>query len=182
MQYKVLSKEDVADSFITIEELQDHLRLYDPHEEALIAVYRLAAIDFAERYMNRAIGLQEVSGFIGDYRNRIQLPYGDVESISAISCIKNESLISIPETDYRLNQVTNEVIISRDYSDCSEFVINFKAGYQIDKVPAAIKVGCMKLVSTWYENREDVSNGITAVAVPFNHRACFDLYRIPAGA
>ncbi|WP_429142527.1 head-tail connector protein [Aeromonas veronii] len=182
MQYKVLSKEDISETFIAMDELQDHLRLYDPHEEALIAVYRLAAIDFAERYMNRAIGLQEVSGFIGDYRSRVQLPYGDVDSVTAISCVDNEDLISIPETDYRLNPVTNEVMINSKYSKCSEFVINFKAGYQAENVPAAIKVGCMKLISTWYENREDVSNGTIAVTVPFNHRACFDLYRIPAGA
>ncbi len=182
MQYRILNKEDISETFIALEELQDHLRMYDPHEEALLSVYRLAAIDFAERYMNRAIGIQEVSGFIGDYRSRVQLPYGDVVGVTAISCILDEELISIPESDYRLNPVTSEVMINRKYSNCSELVVNFKVGYQTNLIPAAIKIGCMKLIATWYENREDVSNGTIAVTVPFNHLACFDLYRIPAGA
>ncbi|MGL4843933.1 MAG: head-tail connector protein [Aeromonas veronii] len=182
MQYKVLNKEDIAEDFIPMSEVMDFCRVYDPHEEELLNVFRVAAIDYASQYMNRALGIQDVSGFVGDYKARVTLPYGDIESITALSCIRNDELISIPETDYRLNQVTNEVIISPKYSNCSEFVINFKVGYHVAKIPAAIKIGCLKLIALWFEAREDVSFGTIAVTVPFNHRACFDLYRIPAGA
>ncbi|MGL4843821.1 MAG: head-tail connector protein [Aeromonas veronii] len=176
MQYKIISREDISEDFIPLTELQDHLRMYDPHEDELITTYRSAAIDFAERYMNRAIGIKSVLGSIDVLKNRHQLPFGDVVKLNSVKLLDGTVI------DATLHPVTNELLIEAGGQGKRDAIVSFDVGYQVEDIPKAIKIGCMKLISTWYEAREDVSFGVSVQQVPFNHRACFDLYRIPAGA
>lgn len=183
MHYKITQREDIAETFLPIAELQEHVRTLDPHDEELLASYRLAAISFAEAYMNRALGVHTVMCTFDNYRGRLYLPLGQVHEVTQVTAIdsNNETYI-LDSSDFRFNHVSSELIISGKHRSLKDFIVEYSVGYHADDIPAAIKVGCMKLVATFFENREDVANGISASEVPFNHRACFDLYRIQATA
>lgn len=151
--------------------IQEFLRLYDPQDEELLTVYRQAAIEFAERYMNRGIGVSSVVAF-SDGGKRIRLPFGDVKEIKSVETESGEPVA------YRHNPVTDEIILSID----APVLINFTVGWDTNEIPHPVKIGCLKVLATWYENREDISNGVSTQEIPFNHRAVFELYRLPAGA
>ncbi|EJG0782043.1 hypothetical protein C2F72_RS01345 [Vibrio parahaemolyticus] len=179
MHFKVINKSDVADQILPMEEIQDHLRLYDPHEEGLLGVYRLAAIDAAEQMTNRAIGIQTIQATFEEYRARTYLPYGAIRSVSNVTAIdRDNNIIQLSESDYRLNPVSSEISISNKHSGLRDFIVTYEVGYLVEEVPAALKVGMLKLIATWFENREDVSNGVSVAEIPFNHQYCFALYRI----
>ena len=182
MHFKVTNKPDIGEILLPMSELAEHLRLFDPNEEAMLEIYRSAAIDFAEQYMNRAIGVQTVQATIPHYKTSVYLPYGNVVKVIRLTAInKHDEIIELSTSDYSLNSISDELII-KNSTDLSNFVITYEVGYEPLAVPVAIKLGIMKLVSTWYENREDISNGVSVTQVPFNHQYCFNLYRIPTGA
>ncbi|WP_051867787.1 phage head-tail connector protein [Vibrio sp. ER1A] len=182
MHFKVINKPDIGEELLPMSEINDHLRIYDPHEEELLAVYRSAAIDFAEQYMNRALGKQTVQATFDKYRERTYLPFGDIQEITRITALNdNDDLIELPISDYRFNAVSNEVHLKHGNAKYKDFIITYVAGSEASETNNAIKVGIMKLIATWYESREDISHGVSVSQVPFNHQYCFNLYRIPAG-
>lgn len=174
MHYKITQREDIAEAFIPMTEIQEHTRSYDPHDEELLSVYRLAAISFAETYMNRVLGICKVKATIENYQSRVYLPLGDVQSVQSVSV----DGVDIP---YKVNMISNEVMLGVSNHRLKDFVFDYTVGYEVDQIPPVIKLGILKLIATWFESREDVSFGVAATEVPFNNRACFDLYRIPVG-
>ena len=178
MHFKVITKADIAEQLLPMEEINDHLRMYDPHEESLLEVYRLAAIDAAEQLTNRAIGIQTIQATFEEFRTRTYLPYGTITSISTVTAMDGDNIVQLPETEYRFNPVSSELIINGKHSRLKDFIVTYEVGYEVEQVPAAIKIGMLKLIATWFENREDISNGVSVAEIPFNHQYCFALYRL----
>lgn len=178
MHFKITDVIDTTEQWLSLDVIRDHLRVYDPHDDVLLSEYLSAAVDFAETYMNRAINSKTVQATFS-YQPRVYLPLGDVESIMSVSARKNNQTITIPSAHYHVNFVSSEMMIDAIYQDCSDFVVEYKVGYK--NIPSSVKLGILKLIATWYENREDVSNGVSVQAVPFNHLSCFNLHRIPVG-
>ncbi|EKD9324321.1 phage gp6-like head-tail connector protein [Vibrio vulnificus] len=178
MHFKVIQKHDIAEEFIPLSEIQEHCRIFDPHEDGLLEVYRLAAIDVAEQLTNRAIGVQSVQATFDSYKARTYLPFGTIRSIASVTAMSDNDIIQLPESDYRLNPVSNEIVINSKHSKLTEFIVSYEVGYEVSEIPHALKIGMLKLIATWFENREDVSNGVSVAEIPFNHQYCFNLYRI----
>lgn len=182
MHYKVTQRQEIAEQLIPMSEINDHLRLYDVQEEALLEVYRDAAISFAETYMNRALGEQTIIATLDCYRKSCYLPLGDVKEINIITALdEHQEPIHIEPTDYRFNPISNEVTFKSYCNKYSEFMISYVVGTEAQEIPKAIKLGILKLIATWFESREDVSIGVSVQEMPFSHKACFDLYRISPG-
>lgn len=178
MHFKVLTKDtSVVNELIPEDILNDHLRIYDPHEQSLIDSYKLAAINFAEQYMNRAIIPQTIKATFETYRKRLYLPFGNVRGITSVTAIKGDQLIDL--YDFRYNDVSNELVLGDQCKGFTDYVVMYEVGEDTNMVADSIKIGVMKLVATWFESREDVSFGVSVAKVPFNHLACFDLYRLP---
>ncbi|EHM6953366.1 hypothetical protein KGV31_002165 [Vibrio parahaemolyticus] len=179
MHFNVITKADIAEQLLPMEEINDHLRVYDPHEESLLEVYRLAAIDAAEQLTNRAIGIQTIQATFDTYRAKTYLPYGTIRSIALVTAFNEANeIVQLEESDYRFNPVSSELIIDSKHSKLKEFIVTYEVGYEVDQVPAALKVGMLKLIATWFEAREDLSFGVNVAEIPFNHQYCFSLYRI----
>ncbi|MGF1787099.1 head-tail connector protein [Photobacterium swingsii] len=180
MFYKVTQKDSIAEQLLPMSELNEHLRVDDVTQEEIISVYRDAAIDFAEQFMNRALGLQTIIATFEQWKPRAYLPLGNIQEIDVVTALDEQGdEVVLDERDYRFNAVSNMIIIDRHFDKHTEFMITYQVGNQVEDIPKAIKLGIMKLVSTWYENREDISNGVSVAEIPFNHKACFNLYRIP---
>lgn len=177
MHYQVINTADVVDEVLPMDEVMEYLRVYDALEEPLLNLYREAAIDYAQTYTNRIFGSATVLTTFPFYKESMYLPLGSVMTVSNIDARLGDEIITV--TDYRFNPVSSVLDLSPKYKNHTDFFVTFDTHY---KVPAAMKIGMLKLIATWYENREDVSNGVSVALVPMNHRHCFDLYRLaPTG-
>lgn len=181
MHYKVIQKTEIAEELIPMEEISAQLRMYDVHDEELLSNYREAAIDFAESYMNRALGMQSVIATFETYRNRCYLPLGKIVEITTVTALNQYGEeVLLNESDYRFNIVSNELMIKPYCDNYTEFMVGYEVGDIVTDIPKAIKLGILKLITTWYEYREDLSGG-NIQEIPFSHKSCFDLYRISPG-
>lgn len=182
MRFKTLDREDILDDLLPISAIQDHLRLYDSAEDTALEGYRAAAVNAAEMIMNRAVCLSTIQASFENWKSRVQLPFGDMNSITTISAFNGTENVEIETTLYRANKVTSELILDGTLSGYSDFIITMTVGYPTaNDVPKTIVQGMLQLIATWYENREDIANGISVTEIPYSHRYCFELYRIPAG-
>lgn len=177
MHYQVINQADVVDEVLPMEEVMEYLRVFDYQEEALLNVYREAAIDFAQTYTNRVFGSATVLTTFPFFKASTYLPVGSITAVSTITAYNCNKVVDV--LDYRFNPVSSTLGIADTYANCTDFFVTFTTDY---KVPAAVKIGMLKLIATWYENREDVSNGVSVAMIPMNHRHCFDLHRLhPTG-
>ncbi|EMU5562148.1 hypothetical protein WN238_001482 [Vibrio parahaemolyticus] len=181
MQYRVINKQDVSEQLLPMEDITFFVRALDPEHEQTLEILRYAAIDACERMTNRLIGINTVQLSIDTYRPRIQLPLGDVHTIESITARdSNGEVITLAATEYRLNTISGELFISSNNSRLKDFVITYQVGYSVESVPHVLKIGILKLIAHWFDvGREDVIVGVSVSDIPFNHRACFDLYRLP---
>ncbi|WP_339009443.1 head-tail connector protein [Aeromonas popoffii] len=178
MFYKVIEKEDVGSTIIPNDLIQDHVRNYDQTDEALMDQYRDAAINFAERCMNRSIGPTKIHASFSRYKARFVVPMGEVKSIDSITAYRDG--VEIEVTNFRFNSVSDEVILNSEYSDCEDFHVIANVGWTAFEVPKSVIQGILQLITTFYEQREDQSFGVTGVEIPFSHRYLFDRWHIPA--
>lgn len=56
--------------------------------------------------------------------------------------------------------------------------IKFTAGYDDDKQPTVIKQACNMIISHWYENRETIVIGSTALELPYGAAALLETKRV----
>ncbi|HHG3075754.1 TPA: head-tail connector protein [Vibrio parahaemolyticus] len=179
MNYSILSKDySVSEDLVPLDEIKDHVRVYDPHEESLLEIYRDAAIDFAERYMNKALLPQEVSLHLPSWKYSFHPPLTNKPEVLSLTSGVSEDY-KVHDT-HQIQSIGNLLHLSPSLHGLSNFTITYKV--HESQLPPAVKLGILKLIATWYESREDVSFGVSVSQIPFNHLACFDLYRIPSGA
>ncbi|MCU8498493.1 phage gp6-like head-tail connector protein [Vibrio vulnificus] len=175
MNYKILNTTIDPESLLPLSELMDYLRIYDYQEEALVSIYRDAAISFAEAYMNRSFGSGTVLATFSKFSKSVQLPLSNhVSVLSVTAYTSNNEQVTL--NNFRHNSVSGVLTFLSDYSNHSDFDVLYSV--QCSELAPAIKIGMMKLVATWYENREDISNGVSVAEVPMNHKRCFDLFRL----
>ena len=178
MFYKVIEKQNVDNDLISMDLIQEHLRSYDQSDEVLLTNYRAAAINFAERSMNRSIGTTKIHASFSRYKARFLVPMGEVKSIDSITAYRDNEEVTV--TKFRLNSVTDEVILDPEYSDCVDFHVIANVGWNAFDVPAAVIQSILQLIATFYDQREDQIIGVSATEIPFSHRYLFDKYYIPA--
>lgn len=139
------------DPIITDEELiKKHLRLDpdDTYDDALIALYQLAAIDMIERYLGFPI-------VIADLEANVTIEEQDIEVIAHLSDIEATSGgDTVDITTYTRNYITyiNTATLAED----EELTFTMQAGYVADEasVPASLKTAILMLMSQMYEKRE----------------------------
>lgn len=166
---------------IPMEEIMDYLRIYDYQEESLLAVYREAAINFAESYTNRFFGSGEIVATFKKFLSETHLPLSNLTAISSVSAY-NENGELEELTGFRFNEVSESLVFTENYSSYSDFQVKYTVFNTEITLPPVLKIGMLKLIATWYENREDISNGVSVQEIPLNHKHCFDLFRLtPTG-
>lgn len=180
MHYKIISKNTIVEELLPMEEVMSFLRVYDYQEESLLSILREAAVDFTENYTNRLFGSGLVVGTFKYFKQEVMLPFNPsaIVEIKAYNQANEEVVIS----NYRFNKISGTLTFLDDYSQMNDFEVYYNTDYSESNTPHALKVGMLKLIATWYENREDISNGVSVQEIPMNHRRVFDLYRLsPTG-
>ncbi|KJR15242.1 head-tail connector protein [Vibrio parahaemolyticus] len=177
MHYKIISKNSISEAILPTEEIMDYLRVYDFQEEPLISLYREAAIEFTEAYTNRILGSGEVYATFKNFKKEVYLPLTPTEVASVHAWNKSNERVKI--TSYRLNSISDSLVFTQDLSGLTDFEVHYLVSYGEQSTPNALKIGMLKLIATWYENREDISNGVSVQEIPMNHKHVFDLFRLP---
>lgn len=157
---------------VTLQEAKSHLRIDfssdDDYIQALISVAR----DYAEGLQRRSIVSQTIELALNCFSPCIRLPRGPVQSIESVKYTQADgSVITIPSASYMLT--SSDDVIPLPYGSswpCGMLIpadgvkIRYQAGYEV--VPPATKQALLLLIGHWYENREEVVIGKTALEMP----------------
>lgn len=178
---------------LSLSRVKEHLRVSGDDENSLLTGYLLAAARLVEDYT----GLSVLSA---TYRQRLDSFAG---SAGAIRLLRSPatSVTGIAYTDADGNSATMEVadvtlegdaIPSRVYPNAGEswpsnvsvrggaVSVTFVAGYASgDAVPKHLVQAIYLLVGHWYENREGVVVGMSAMTVPMAVDALLSLCKSP---
>lgn len=166
IEYKIQTRrpdlffEELSDDLIS-----QHCILVDSEPE-LLALYKQAALEEAERYCNRAI-CETTIQISTDYRT-FRLPYG-------CTLITSEPVDSEGQLfDNWFNPVTGEMTIKGN----PVFPV-FLTAKSDGLVADSLKTVIAMIIATKHQNRESVVVGTISSELPYNHTRILDLYRLP---
>lgn len=184
MAYHIVSR--TFSNVVEVAEASKHLRLWDNSEDDYVQGLIDAAVEVAEKYMNRLI--TESTVIVERSTLTLALPLGKAKSVSSVTYINDitEERVDLPASAYSFNHITNKIEIKRsvqqalDSVGARNFQITYVTGWAIEEVPQAVKQGILMLVASMYEMREDaaVGQGITVTEVPVTHRYLFNKYKL----
>lgn len=75
----------IGNEVVTLEELQNYIRVFDPNEDAFLTQIRDTAESFVERYIERAVRLQTVVAYFDRLDAVTELPFGNANSITSVT-------------------------------------------------------------------------------------------------
>lgn len=186
MAYNILSRS--FSNVVTVAEAVTHLRIWDDSENTHVQSLIDAAVDVAEKYMNRLIA--ESTVIIERETLTTQLPLGKADSITGVTYIVDatEERVALANTDYTFNSITNKVVLKRPIKAqleslrARDYQITLVTGWAEAEIPSAIKQGVLMLVGSMYVMPEDaaVGQGVTVTKVPVTHQYLFNKYKLHA--
>ena len=153
MYKKILTQEPLT--LVTLDEVKKQCRVFtnfeDDYLESLIVPY----CDLAQSYTNRMLTKGEAVVVVETPSSAVLLPFGEVTAVTKVE------LDGVEVTDFTFEPVTQKVKISSSYSEAK---IYFDAGYTA--VPAIIKQAILVMISTAFNNRDDIIVGQSLDKIP----------------
>ena len=185
---------------ITLEEAKLHLRVESEQEEedALILGLVKAARAFVENETGRAMLTQTWRVYLDRFPTRfyrdtaITLPVVPVQSITSVSYYNEAGVLTVfPGGSYvvdlasEMGRIVTGVSIAwpSTYDIPNAVVVELVAGYpNVGAIPAPLVAAMKLLIGHWYESRESVVVGTSAMAIPLGVDALLAPYRMLAVA
>lgn len=181
MRTKIISQ-DRTETVVSIDDAMEHSRITDTYDELVVQSTLEAATDLVENWLNRKLYPTEMVAAVSSYKQKMLLSYPPIHSVSKVTAEDaNGNVIELPTTDYKFDEVSEQVIFRIDHSKLSNFKIYFKCGYPtVNQIPMGIKHAIKQTFATLYENREDTVIGTSVVAVPNKAITLLKSYRVKA--
>ena len=175
---------DPAD-IITTADLKAHLRVDHSDEDTLIEALREAAIAHVESYCNVKLGDVAAVMYLDGFPTSWEVPVGPVQSITQIDYNPTTTTTqTLPATNWYADLVRQPARISiinppsvADYTH-NGVQVSCVVGYPEDSIPAPILHAIRLIVGHFYEQRQEVIVGVSAIALPFGIHALLNPYRI----
>lgn len=162
IHYQMVSRNETsAESILPLSFIKAHAYIVSDQHDEILKQYRAAAIDQAERYMNRAISGTKYRAYIPS-AGTVILPMG------AIAVDPLDAGVT-----YSFNMVTGKLTVDQP---C---FVTYTAGFLA--IPESLKVALAIMVATFFENRASVTDQSVSTVPMINHMALFSNYRLPAG-
>ena len=178
---------------VTLEEAKQHLRVDTSDDDGLIAGYVLAARHWVESQCGPML-TQTWDYMVDDawpmieHRYAIPIPLRPVQSVTSVTYVDSagasqtlsaalyQTVLNVP-TPYITRAYGASWPTVRDQPAC--ITVRFVAGYGAHpgSIPDPLRVAMLMLVGSFYEHREEVVVGQTAVKVPFGVEALIAPYR-----
>ena len=167
---------------LDLAEVKRQLRIDTDDDDALVTSLIGAAVSYLDGWagiLGRALVTQTWTQSFGCFSGAgvLRLPLAPVQSIASITYRDSDDVEQVlAGSDYLLlaDDLGDYVARPRDvswpstYSRADAVTITFLAGYgDADAVPAAIKHAALLMIGVWYETRESVVIGQSAVDVPY---------------
>ena len=165
----------------TTSEAKDHLRVDVDDDDTLIDNLIIAARKRLENDTSRALITQTWDLFMDRFplsdRIAIEVPKAPLQSVTSIKFIDTDGVlqtldsskfrVDIASDPGRITPAFNEVYPStREVTNAVE--VRFVAGYgdASRDIPDDLEQAMLMLIGHWYEHRETVAQGVSAVKVP----------------
>jgi uncharacterized phiE125 gp8 family phage protein len=169
---------------VSLAEAKAQCRVLHDDEDDLLDGLIAAATSMVEDYTGRSLMAQTWRLTIDEFADRILLPRGPVQSVSAFTVLpQTGSAATVDSALYALDNESDPAAIVRQPSASwptpgdrvNPISITYLAGY--DTVPAAIKHAILMLVGNWFRNRETLLTGTTVAEMPFSTMALLENHR-----
>lgn len=165
---------------VTVDEAKDWLRITDESEDYLIASLIVAARQYAETFLQRAIVSQTWELGLDDFPSNgvIKLPFPNLISVSSVKYYDDTNVQQTLSSDNYLvitNSLPGQVELKygfvwpSTYTRSNAVLVEFVAGYgDSSLVPDGLKTAILSLVAHYFENRQPVAEGISLSTVPMH--------------
>lgn len=151
-----------ADEPITIEEVQEHLRLSHDADLVLLQGLIIGVREMAEKHTRRLFVRREVTVEWQTFYTEASLPFAPHGVISSVTRIRRDQDQALTEGDDYYTRGVNKkrLFVSQTYSistgrEDNGLRVTYQAGY--DPLPQALKLQMLRDVATRYEYRESVT-------------------------
>lgn len=168
IMFKKINSQAPLSGLLTLAEVKTQCRVTHAMEDIFLTSLITVAAELAQSYTKRLLTLGSVTISAKPQYSDILLPFGEVTTITALS------LDGTASTDYTFNPVTQKVTITApDTYVIAE--ITYNCGYTV--VPSAVKQAVLMMISTLYNNRQDIVTGVTVEQIPLTSRMLLDTVR-----
>lgn len=164
---------------VSLTEAKNHLRVEDygsPPEhpdDDLITEMIVAAREYVETHLNRAVMPQTVVASADLFRDNMKLPFGGVSAITSIEYLDGDGANqTVTSTVYGLDDYAKPAVVYRKdgqewpyaLAQRNSVRITYEAGYagSPPDVPKRIKQAMLLLIGDMYENREAKIIGVSS--------------------
>jgi len=183
---------DPARQVIELEEVKNHLRVDGTTDDGLIGDYLAAAIDAAERFMNRPLITQTLKLTLDEFpaSREIEIARVPVQSVSSVKYYDVDGAQqTLSSDDYFVDTATEPARVrlkpDESWPDLDDgrpgaVEVTFVAGYgdTPEDIPGQIAQGILFTVAHFFTMREPVIVGTIIAKVPQSATWCFDKYRL----
>ena len=160
-----------AANILTLAQMRLHIRLIgDPHpEDALLLSSLAAAVQYAEHYTGRSIGVQTLELALDAFpTGAIDLQQGPVLSITSIKYLNEIGVeLTLLPAAYTLDDYSlqNRVVGLAEWPATGAFANAVKVRYQAGSILPAVQAALLLAVADMYENREQIglSDGVSSL-------------------
>lgn len=173
-----------TDTPVSLAEAKAQCRVLSDDEDELIEGLIAAATSMVEDYCGRSLMAQTWRLTLDNFADRIILPRGPVQLVSAFTVLPQTGAAETVSGDlYALDNESDPPAIVRQPlatwptpgDRVNPISITYVAGY--DAVPAAIKQAILMLVANWFKNRETLLTGSIVAEMPFGTMALLENHR-----
>lgn len=174
-----------AADIIATADLKAHLRVDHNDENTLIEALRDAAIAHVENYCNVKLGDVTAVMYLDGFPMSWEIPVGPVQSIASIAYNNTTTTTqTLASTAWYADLIRRPARVSvinppsvADYTH-NGVQITCTIGYPEAEIPAPIIHAIRLIVGHYYEQRQQVVVGVSAVELPFGIHALLNPYRI----
>lgn len=181
-----------ADEPITLAQAKIHLRVDHTADDDLIGALIVAAREYCEDVLGRALIAQTLEGVLdGEPGDVIELPRPPLISVQSIKFYDEDDVATIVDPAEYLVDRTSErgrIVLNAEgewpdvnLRPANSVVIEFSAGYgdAAEDVPAKFRQAMLLLIGHWYTHREEVAVGSgQALQVPMSAAALLQVDRV----
>lgn len=165
--YTVINNQADLSTLVTLAEAKRQCRL-DPSftlDDDELTDMTLVCTELAQSYTKRLLTVGSVSVEVEENKSVIQLPWGNVTTIDEVL------LDDTATTAFTFSPITQKLKITSGVA-FSNIKVTYTAGYTT--LPMKAKQGILVMISTMYNNREDVATGTTVEELPLTARRLLD--------
>ena len=151
-----------ADEPVTIEEVQEHLRLSHDADLVLLQGLIIGVREMAEKHTRRLFVRREVTVEWNTFYTEASLPFAPHGVISIVTRIRRDGdeVLTEGEDYYTRGVEKKRLFVSQTYNistgrEDNGLRVTYQAGY--DPLPQSLKLQMLRDIATRYEHRESVT-------------------------